>query len=70
MKLADKLEVLWQDSGIQIYFFPRGSIPSDITAGAPQPDNWPTPMANWPSTDCNMASHFYSHSVIFDTTLW
>ncbi|KAL4068247.1 glycoside hydrolase family 16 protein [Scleroderma yunnanense] len=61
--------MLWQDSGIQVYFFPRGSIPSDITAGAPQPNNWPTPMASWPSTDCNMASHFYNHSVIFDTTL-
>lgn len=61
--------MLWQDSGIQIFFFPRGSTPSDIAAGAPQPDNWPTPMANWPSTNCNMASHFYNHSVIFDTTL-
>lgn len=61
--------MLWQDSGIQVYFFPRGSIPSDITAGAPQPQSWSTPMANWPSTDCNMASHFYNHSVIFDTTL-
>ncbi|KAI6045022.1 glycoside hydrolase family 16 protein [Pisolithus marmoratus] len=61
--------MLWQDSGIQVYFFPRGSIPSDITAGAPQPQTWSTPMANWPSTDCDMASHFYNHSVIFDTTL-
>ncbi|KAG6328376.1 hypothetical protein ID866_10714 [Astraeus odoratus] len=61
--------MLWQTSGIQVYFFPRGSIPSDITAGAPQPQTWSTPMANWPSTDCDMASHFYNHSVIFDTTL-
>ncbi|KAH7883790.1 glycoside hydrolase family 16 protein [Phlebopus sp. FC_14] len=63
--------MLWDNSvGIKVYFFPRGSIPSDITAGAPQPQTWPTPMANWPnSNDCDTSKFFYSHSAIFDTTL-
>jgi hypothetical protein len=62
--------VLWDNTGIKIYFFPRGSIPSDIPAGAPQPQKWPAPMANFPSTDCNPYQFFYTHSTIFDTTLW
>ncbi|EGO02777.1 glycoside hydrolase family 16 protein, partial [Serpula lacrymans var. lacrymans S7.3] len=68
--------MLWDNSGISVYFFPRGSIPADITEGAPQPTNWTTPMANWttpmatwPSTDCNPFEFFYTHSAIFDTTL-
>jgi len=62
--------VLWDNTGIKVYFFPRGSIPSDIPAGAPQPQQWPAPMANFPSTDCNPYQFFYTHSAIFDTTLW
>lgn len=61
--------MLWDSSGIKIYFFPRGSIPSDISAGAPQPSKWPAPMANFPSTDCNPYEFFNTHSTIFDTTL-
>ncbi|CCM01312.1 uncharacterized protein FIBRA_03361 [Fibroporia radiculosa] len=59
----------WEDSGISVYFFPRSSIPSDITAGAPQPSGWGAPMADWPATDCSPSKFFYDHSAIFDTTL-
>ncbi|OBZ78987.1 putative glycosidase C21B10.07 [Grifola frondosa] len=59
----------WVNSGISVFFFPRSSIPSDITAGAPQPSNWDQPMAFWPATDCNPFQFFNSHSAIFDTTL-
>ncbi|KAG1867837.1 glycoside hydrolase family 16 protein [Suillus subalutaceus] len=61
--------MLWDDTGIKVYFFPRGSIPSDISAKAPQPQNWPAPMADWPSTDCNPYQFFNNNSAIFDTTL-
>ncbi|OSD05800.1 glycoside hydrolase family 16 protein [Trametes coccinea BRFM310] len=59
----------WVDSGISVWFFPRNSIPSDITSGAPQPSGWGTPMANWPATNCNPSQFFSDHSAIFDTTL-
>jgi len=59
----------WDDSGIAVYFFPRGSVPSDIGAESPDPSGWGTPMARWPATSCNPFQFFKQHSVIFDTTL-
>ncbi|KAF8559288.1 hypothetical protein OG21DRAFT_1403473 [Imleria badia] len=61
----------WVNSvGIKIWYFQRGSIPNDITVGAPQPQNWPTPMAFWPNSNlCNISNMFNDHSAIFDTTL-
>ena len=64
------ITVQWVDSGISVWFFPRSAIPSDISAGAPLPDGWGTPMASWPATDCEPSKFFNSHSAIFDTTLW
>jgi len=59
----------WDASGIAVYFFPRGSIPSDITAGAPTPSNWGPAQARWPASTCNPFQFFSDHSAIFDTTL-
>ena len=68
--LWTRAAVQWVDSGISVWFFPRNSIPSDLSAGAPQPDGWGTPMAHWPATNCNPSQFFSDHSAIFDTTLW
>ncbi|KAF8446147.1 glycoside hydrolase family 16 protein [Boletus edulis BED1] len=58
------------DVGIKIWYFQRGSIPNDITAGAPEPQTWTTPMAFWPnSNSCNIANMFKNNTVVFDTTL-
>ncbi|EPS99603.1 hypothetical protein FOMPIDRAFT_53115 [Fomitopsis schrenkii] len=59
----------WDDSGITVHFFARNSIPGDITAGAPNPNAWGTPIASFPSTSCNTTEFFHDHSIIFDTTL-
>jgi len=61
----------WVNSvGIKVWYFQRGSIPTDITAGAPQPQNWPTPMAFWPNSSlCNISDMFNNHNAVFDTTL-
>ncbi|TAQ85301.1 hypothetical protein B7494_g6365 [Chlorociboria aeruginascens] len=58
----------WTSDLIQVFFFPRASIPSDITAGTPDPTNsaWGTPTAKF--TGCDIDSHFYQHNIIFDTT--
>jgi len=61
--------MLWDSTAISVWFFPRSSIPSDITSSAPQPNSWGTPFARWPGTTCDTMSFFGNHSAIFDTTL-
>lgn len=63
-------KVQWDETGIAVYFFPRGTTPSDIDAGTPQPANWGTPSAKWAPASCDPYKNFYDHTVIFDTTLW
>ncbi|KIP03264.1 glycoside hydrolase family 16 protein [Phlebiopsis gigantea 11061_1 CR5-6] len=59
----------WDNTGITVWFFPRNSIPADITANAPQPSTWGTPMANFPASSCNPSNFFSDHQAIFDITL-
>ena len=50
------------DAGVKVWFWSRnsGSIPSDVLNGATSvdTDNWGTPFADFPSTSCDMSSHF------------
>ncbi|KAI8069803.1 concanavalin A-like lectin/glucanase domain-containing protein [Gilbertella persicaria] len=59
---------LWTNQGIRTWFFPRGSIPSDITKEAPNPDAWGKPIANFPFGSNCPSSKFKNHNVIFDLT--
>ncbi|KKY17376.1 hypothetical protein UCRPC4_g05620 [Phaeomoniella chlamydospora] len=57
----------WTSDYIRIWFFARGSIPSDITAETPDPSGWGEPQANLQGS-CDIDSHFADHNIIFDTT--
>ncbi len=57
----------WTSDAISIWFFPRTSIPADITAGNPDPTTWGTPLANY-AGNCNIDSHFQNMNIVFDTT--
>jgi len=59
----------WVTSGVAVYFFPRGSVPADISANAPQPNSWGPALARWPASSCAPFKFFYDHTAIFDTTL-
>ncbi|WOO84688.1 putative glycosidase [Vanrija pseudolonga] len=59
----------WAKSGIKVWFFTRSAVPQDITSGSPNPDGWGTPVANFPSDNCNPYQFFYDQFNIFDTTL-
>ncbi|OCK80932.1 glycoside hydrolase family 16 protein [Lepidopterella palustris CBS 459.81] len=58
---------MWTSSAISIYFFPRGSIPSDITSGSPDPSGWGTPAAVFMGS-CDIANTFKNQQIVFDTT--
>lgn len=58
----------WTSSAISIYFFPRNSIPSDISSGRPNPSGWGAPQAKFSGNGCNIDQHFMNHNIIFDTT--
>ncbi|KAL3439098.1 concanavalin A-like lectin/glucanase domain-containing protein [Aspergillus tetrazonus] len=57
----------WTSDHISIWFFPRSSIPSDITAGNPDPSTWGTPAARF-AGNCDIESHFTNMQIIFDIT--
>jgi len=62
--------VKWDTTGVAVYFFPHGSVPADISVGAPEPDSWGNALARWPAASCAPFKFFNDHHVIFDTTLW
>ncbi|KAK5133255.1 hypothetical protein LTR08_007989 [Meristemomyces frigidus] len=57
----------WTSSAITVFFFPRGSIPSDITDGSPDPSNWGTPLAQFQG-GCDIGTNFTNQQIVFDTT--
>jgi hypothetical protein len=60
---------LWDNTGIKVWHFARTEIPADITARKPNPSSWGQPVAFWSASSCNMASHFFDHSLVLDTTI-
>lgn len=57
----------WTSSSIQIFFFPRSSIPSDISSGSPDPSSWGKPMANFQG-GCDISKSFKDLQIVFDIT--
>ncbi|OAA67501.1 Concanavalin A-like lectin/glucanase [Cordyceps fumosorosea ARSEF 2679] len=59
----------WTDARIAIWFFPRHSIPNDITSGNPAPSGWGQPSGSFsPGQTCDITSAFKDHKIVFDTT--
>ncbi len=58
-----------RSAGIRMWQFARSSIPSDITSGTPDPSTWGTAAADFPSTDCDIGTHFQNQSIIADIDL-
>jgi len=60
------------DTEIKIWFWARndGSVPGDVS-GAPSSidtSTWGTPFADFPSTNCDLESHFGPNNIVFDLT--
>lgn len=58
----------WTSNAISVWFFPRGSIPSDIDSGSPTPSSWGAPIASFGGGSCNIDDSFKNQQIVFDTT--
>ncbi|KAL9056208.1 MAG: hypothetical protein Q9162_003088 [Coniocarpon cinnabarinum] len=64
--------------GIRIWFFARASLPGDVSTAInsgeadttrPDPSKWGEALADFPSTDCDIGSHFKNQSIIINISL-
>ncbi|KAJ5161968.1 hypothetical protein N7492_007360 [Penicillium capsulatum] len=55
-----------RDAGIRMWMFPRDKIPSDISSNSssPDPSKWGEAASDFPSTHCNIGSHFRNQSIV------
>lgn len=57
----------WTSTAISVYFFPRGSIPPDVSSTSLDPSRWGEPLARFEGV-CDMANSFRDQQIVFDTT--
>ena len=55
--------------GIRVWQFARDVVPSDVSSGSPDPSTWGEATADFPSTDCDIGSHFRNQSIIANIDL-
>lgn len=58
----------WTSSGIDMYFFPRGSVPNDVLSSSPDPATWGAPVAAFAGSACDFSTSFTNQQLVFDTT--
>jgi hypothetical protein len=58
----------WTSDFIQVFWWPKGSVPKDALGDAPNPSGWGKPAAKWAKSGCDIDSHFKNQQLVFDTT--
>lgn len=53
----------WTSAEINIWFFPRGSIPADIGSGTPDPTTWGEPVAQFQG-GCDIDTYFQNQQIV------
>jgi hypothetical protein len=54
----------WTSEYIDIHFFPRGNIPSDISSGNPDPSTWGTALASFSGGNCGIDTFFKNQQIV------
>jgi hypothetical protein len=56
----------WTRQFINVYYFPRGKIPKDITDGKPNPNGWGTPVASFDESrgKCDIEANFPAQTIV------
>jgi len=58
----------WESSdGINVWFWPRNSIPADVADSKPQPNGWGKPYARFSFGSACPSSHFANNVVVINT---
>ncbi|GJN90652.1 hypothetical protein Rhopal_003664-T1 [Rhodotorula paludigena] len=60
--------VLFAETGISMWRFPRARIPADIKSGAPRWKSWGTPFAAFDGSTCDTRTYFKNQMLTFDIT--
>ncbi|KAL8749892.1 MAG: hypothetical protein Q9184_006624 [Pyrenodesmia sp. 2 TL-2023] len=59
----------WTSGYINVWFWPRGSVPSDALGANPSPSTWGAATASFVGGDnCNIDQHFQNNHIVFTTT--
>jgi hypothetical protein len=56
----------WTRRFINIYFFPRRSIPQDILIGSPRPERWGVPVVSFDERrgECDLDANFVAQTIV------
>ena len=54
----------WTAKSIKVWWWARNKIPSDISAGTPNPRGWQVPVASFSGKDCDFDKLFSDHEIV------
>lgn len=63
------MAVEWRAAGIRVWQFARNAVPADVASKKPDPAGWGTAAADFPSTSCDIGSHFRNQSIVVNIDL-
>jgi hypothetical protein len=60
------------ETGVNIWFFTRASIPSSLTGSSQSVDTTTlgTPTGSWPASSCNPSQFFKEQELVIDMCVW
>ncbi|GAA5835550.1 hypothetical protein JCM11251_002961 [Rhodosporidiobolus azoricus] len=59
----------WNEDGVAVYFFPRGTAPSDLTSDSPTPSTWGKPRARWAASTCDPRKFLRDQTAVINITI-